>query len=356
VHVLVVDDDRSSLITLEGFLSDLGYEVATATNGRDAFERIQVGDYRLVISDWEMPGITGLELCQYVRRRQLGPYVYFILLTCRKTHEDLVLGLKAGADDFIRKPFQPDELQVRLNAAVRICSLESRDILIFSLAKLAESRDTETGAHLERMREYSRILADELSHNARFQDTIDADYIRTIYLTSPLHDIGKVGIPDRILLKPGRLTPEEFELMKQHTLIAANTLAAAVENNPSASFFRIAQQIALTHHERFDGRGYPYGLAGNDIALCGRIVSVADVYDALTTRRVYKPAYSHSTARQIIIDNIGKAFDPDIVAAFLAREDEFVAVKSRLDQDLGPDGGESLDGDFPSTVISGAQS
>jgi putative two-component system response regulator len=275
-------------------------------------------------------------------------------LTCRKTQEDLILGLNAGADDFIRKPFQPDELQVRLNAAVRICSLESRDILIFSLAKLAESRDAETGAHLERMREYSRILADELSRYERFKDVIDADYIRTIYLTSPLHDIGKVGIPDRILLKPGRLTREEFELMKQHTVIAGNTLAAAVENSPSASFFRIAQQIALTHHERFDGRGYPHGLAGDDIALCGRIVSVADVYDALTTRRVYKPAYSHGTARQIIVDNCGKAFDPDVVAAFVAREDEFIAVRARLDHHFSAP--PSQFNDCPSTLVSGASS
>jgi putative two-component system response regulator len=354
VRVLVVDDDVSSLATLEGFLADLGYDVATATNGREAFELIQVGDYRLVISDWEMPDVNGLELCQFVRRRQLGPYVYFILLTCRRTQEDLVLGLNAGADDFIRKPFQPDELQVRLNAAVRICALESRDILIFSLAKLAESRDAETGAHLERMREYSRILAEELAKCERFGDVIDADYIRTIYLTSPLHDIGKVGIPDRVLLKPGRLTREEFELMKQHTLIAGKTLAAAVENNPSASFFRIAQQIALTHHERYDGRGYPLGLAGDDIALCGRIVSVADVYDALTTRRVYKPAYSHGTARQIIIDNCGKAFDPDVVAAFLAREREFIAIKSRLDHSMAVDDSGSRPAERPSVLVSGA--
>jgi putative two-component system response regulator len=354
VRVLVVDDDVSSLITLDGFLTELGYEVATSTNGREAFELIQAGDYRIVISDWEMPDVNGLELCQSVRRRRFGSYVYFILLTCRTAQEDLVLGLNAGADDFIRKPFEPDELQVRLNTAVRICSLESRDILIFSLAKLAESRDCETGAHLERMREYSRILAEELSHYDRFKDVIDADYIRTIYLTSPLHDIGKVGIPDRILLKPGRLTKEEFEVMKQHTLIAGTTLAAAVENNPSASFFRLAQEIALTHHERYDGQGYPHGLAGDDIALCGRIVSVADVYDALTTRRVYKPAYSHATARQIIIENSGKAFDPDIVSAFLAREDDFIAVKSQLDRSVGISPASELVLECPRTSISGA--
>ena len=330
MRVLVVDDDVSSLITLEGFLTELGYQVATATNGRAAFEQIQAGDYRLVISDWEMPEFNGPELCRMIRQRPFGSYVYVILLTVREAKEDLVRGLNAGADDFIRKPFEPDELRVRMNAARRIVSLESRDIFIFSLAKLAESRDPETGAHLERMREYSRILASDLSQQEKYRDIIDADYVRTIYMTSPLHDIGKVGIPDEILLKPGPLTSAEFDIMKEHTLIAGDTLAAAVDHNPSASFFRFAQDIALTHHECYDGSGYPRGLAGEDIPLCGRIVSVADVYDALTSRRVYKAAYRHEKARSIIVEGRGKAFDPDVVDAFLRREQDFQATKVAL--------------------------
>ncbi len=329
MRVLVVDDDVSCLVTLEGVLSDLGYDVATATNGRAAFELIQAGDYRVVISDWEMPERNGLELCRLIRQRKFGSYVYIILLTCHETHADLVHGLDAGADDFICKPFQPDELRVRLHAARRITALESRDIFIFSMAKLAESRDPETGAHLERMREYSRTLAEELSRHDEFRDVIDADYVRTIYQTSPLHDIGKVGIPDSILLKPGKLTTDEFEVMKQHTLIAGETLTAAVKNNPSASFFRFALDIALSHHERYDGKGYPHGLVGEQIPLCGRIVTVADVYDALTTRRVYKPAYSHESAKKMIIDDCGKAFDPVVVDAFLTCEDAFLAIRRK---------------------------
>lgn len=335
MRVLVADDDPSSLITLEAFLVSLGYEVATAQNGREAFEMLQAGDYRIVISDWEMPELNGLELCRRTRERQLGSYVYFILLTGRQDEGDLVHGLEAGADDFIRKPFNPEEMRVRLRAADRICALESRDIFIFSLAKLAESRDNDTGAHLERIREYSRLLAEEMSTLDKYRDVLNADYIRTIYATSPLHDIGKVGIPDCVLLKPGKLTHDEFEVMKQHTLIGFETLQAAVKNNPSAKFYRFAQEIVIAHHERWDGNGYPHGLSGEDIPLCGRIVSVADVYDALTTKRVYKEAFDHETAKAIIVGDRGAAFDPDVVDAFLNREEDFEAIRTQLARTSG---------------------
>lgn len=335
MRVLVVDDDPTGLIALQAFLSSYGYEVATATNGQEAFEMIQAGDYRLVISDWEMPELNGIDLCRMVRKRQLASYVYFILLTGRQAEEDLVQGLEAGADDFLRKPFNPEELRVRLRSAERIAALESRDIFIFSLAKLAESRDNDTGAHLERMREYSRVLAEEISTFEKYKNILDADYVRTIYATSPLHDIGKVGIPDSILLKPGKLTTEEFEVMKTHTLIGYDTLEAAVENNPSAKFYRFAQEIVLTHHERWDGGGYPNGIRGEEIPLSGRIVSVADVYDALTTKRVYKAAFPHEKAREIILEGRGKAFDPDVVDAFVARESDFVRIKDELNKATG---------------------
>lgn len=329
-RVLVVDDDCATLVALEAYVSELGYEVATATDGLQALELIQSRDFRIVISDWEMPGMDGIELCRRIRERHLGGYVYFILLTGREQEDDLLRGLQAGADDFLTKPFNPEELQFRLNGARRVVALEERDVFIFSLAELAESRDSETGEHLERMREYSRILAHELSHSVKYSSIIDADYVRSIYLTSPLHDIGKVAIPDAILLKPGRLTTEEFEVMKQHTTIGAQTLAKATLLSSSADFFHFARDIALTHHERFDGQGYPNGLVGEEIPLCGRIVAVADVYDALTSVRVYKDAYTHEEARDIIVNDSGTAFDPDVVDAFLRSESEFEQVKQRF--------------------------
>lgn len=334
--ILVVDDDPICRGLLQSVLEILGYHVETASDGLEALDLVYSGDFRIVLSDWQMPGMSGIELCQRIRKRQLGGYVYFILLTCLSRKENLVAGLRAGADDFINKPFDPEELQVRLRAAERIISLEGRDLLIFSLAKLAEMRDPETGAHLERMREYARILAQQLSTTPAYADVIDADYIRTIFMTSPLHDIGKVGIPDCVLLKPGKLTKDEFEIMKQHVLIGSQTLEAALGAHSSAEYLRFGREIVLSHHEKFDGSGYPYGLKGDRIPLCGRIVALADVYDALTTKRVYKDAFSHQKAKSIIIEGAGAHFDPDVVDAFLQREADFISIREQLDDSNAP--------------------
>ncbi len=221
---------------------------------------------------------------------------------------------------------------MRLRAGERVLGLESRDLTIFSLAKLAESRDPETGAHLERMREYCRLLGEELLRRQEFPDVLDADYVAMIYQTSPLHDIGKVGIPDSVLLKKGRLTSQEFEIMKRHVTIGGETLEAAVSAHPEARFLRMARDIAMSHHERFNGSGYPLGLAGDDIPLCGRIVAVADVYDALVTRRIYKPAFSHAKATGIIMSGSGKHFDPRIVQAFQAIAPRFHEIRQRFSE------------------------
>ena len=235
--------------------------------------------------------------------------------------------MSAGADDFVSKPFHPQELLVRLRAGERVLALETREMLIFSLARLAESRDPETGQHLERVQRYSRVLAQRMSRNSKFQGQIDAEFIRLVYQTSPLHDIGKVGIPDSVLLKPGKLTRAEFEVMKKHTLFGAQTLDAALDRFPEARFLRMARNIAAHHHERWDGSGYPEGLSGEDIPLSARIVALADVYDALTTRRVYKDAFPHDEAKELIERDSGTHFDPDVVQAFLEAEEEFIRIQ-----------------------------
>jgi putative two-component system response regulator len=338
MHVLVVEDDCISAEILSNSLRHFGYEVTTTDNGRDAFELIRTGRYRLVVSDWDLPGMSGVEICREVRKRRSSSYIYVILVTSFEGVDNVVEGLDAGADDFLTKPLQIEELRMRLRAGERILSLESRDVVIFALAKLAESRDPQTGAHLERMREYCRILAEELSTWDKFCDEIDGEYVQLLYMTSPLHDIGKVGIPDNVLLKPGKFTAEEFEIMKQHTLIGGQTLDAAVNAHPEAQFLRMAHDIAMTHHEHYNGAGYPYGLKGEEIPLCGRITAVADVYDALTTRRVYKPRIAHDSTRTMIVEGSGKHFGPDVVKAFLNREDEFVAINRRFDENVIPSG------------------
>jgi len=330
MRALIVDDDEFSLDMLQNAMDALGYDVMTARNGREALQCVRDHPVRLVITDWEMPEMAGDEFCRQVRREDVDGYVYVIILTGRDHPEQKIIGLEAGADDLLTKPFNPAELTVRLKVAERILALETRDVALFALAKLAESRDPETGAHLERVQSYARLLTQTLATRPRYGRLITNEYVRLIYQTSPLHDIGKVGIPDAILLKPGKLDAEEFAIMKTHTALGAATLSAALDRFPSAGFLQLGRDIALTHHERFNGQGYPRGLAGENIPLCGRIVAVADVYDALTSKRVYKEAIPHPEARQIILSESGEHFDPEVVAAFVASEGEFLKIYARL--------------------------
>jgi putative two-component system response regulator len=258
-------------------MEEAGHEVLTAANGRMAMEALAAQECRSVASDWEMPEMDGLELCRAIRSGNLDRYVYVILLTCHEGTDHLVAGLSAGADEFMSKPFAPEELKVRLRTAERILSLETRDLTIFALARLAESRDPETGAHLDRVRTYSRLLAQELGRWNEFAGRIDGEFIRLIHLTSPLPDIGKVAIPDHVLLKPGRLDDREFEIMKTHATEGAATLESALRQYPDAKFLCVARDIAVCHHERWDGNGYPAKLAGEEIPLAASIFAVADV-------------------------------------------------------------------------------
>jgi putative two-component system response regulator len=344
MNVLVVDDDEISRQMVAQTLRSAGYQVTLAHDGQQALQILRRNNHQLVISDWSMPVMNGLELCRAIRSADLRHYVYFLMLTSHQCMQDTIDGLAAGADDYVTKPFEPGELVMRVNTGRRIIAAESCGMTIFTLAKLAESRDPETGAHLERVRCYCHVLAQHLHQQAVFPSQINDEYVRLIYETSPLHDIGKVAIPDAVLLKPGRLSTEEFDIMKTHTLHGAHTLSAAMDEFPNASFLRMAYDIAVSHHERFDGSGYPHGLAGQDIPLCGRIVALADVYDALTSKRVYKDAMSHEASKALIVKDRGKHFDPDVTDAFLAVEEQFIAIRSRY-QDAGD--GESEDAPSP---------
>lgn len=334
MQILIADDDRIDLEMLSFSLIQAGHEVETVENGRDALEALRRSRCRMVITDWEMPEMNGLDLCRAIRADQSSGYVYIILLTCHDSHEDAIEGLSAGADDFIAKPFHPGELVVRVHVGERILGLETRDLAMFAMAKLAESRDPETGAHLERVRNYCRVLAECLSRRGKDGYAMDREQINMLYLTSPLHDIGKLGIPDSVLLKPGRLSDREFEIMKIHTTVGAQTLGAALDEYPDARFLRTARDIAASHHERMDGTGYPNHLAGTDIPLCARITAIADVYDALTSKRVYKSAFRHDVSRSIIVEESGDHFDSEIVEAFLEVEEQFIEIYEQFASSL----------------------
>jgi len=333
MQILAVDDDVITLEILRNLLEEAGDQVLIAQNGREAMQILRNNaNCQLVISDWEMPKMDGIELCTTIRGNELGRYVYIILLTCREGTSNVVEGLSAGADDFISKPFEPQELLVRLRVGKRVLSLETRKVTIFALAKLAESRDPETGAHLERVREYSRILAEKLAEDQKFSHQIDTGFIWLIYESSPLHDIGKVAIPDHVLLKPGQLDAAEWQIMRSHTVEGAETLESALLQFPEAEFLQMARDIALTHHERIDGTGYPEGLVGDDIPLCSRIFAIADAYDAIVCKRVYKKAYNHEIARHLILGAEGTQFDPEVVQAFLRCESKFQEIKDKFAQ------------------------
>ena len=328
--ILLVDDDPIILTMVAANLRAAGYRVSTAKDGIEAVQHLRDHRTGIVISDWSMPRMDGLQLCEEVRRRSADGYIYFILLTTHQKASERVRGLASGADDLLNKPFDPRELLERVRIAERILQLETREALIFAMAKLAESRDEDTGQHLERVQRYSHVLCRELAIDSQYSEQVTPEFMRLVYQTCPLHDIGKVGIPDAILQKPGRLTPEEFEIMKRHVTIGADAIRATLEHSPSASFLQFALDIAQSHHEKFDGTGYPHGLKGNQIPLAARIVALADVYDALTTKRVYKDAFPHSKADAIIASGSGQHFDPVIVQAYRKAEVDFDTIRITL--------------------------
>ena len=323
MRILVVDKDDASFEALRSLLLEAGYDVERTGDGRDALEMVESGRFHLVLTEWHLSGLDGPDLCRAIRSTVRRGYVFTVLLSHRSDRAAVVDALAAGADDYVCKPYHAQELLLRLQKAKRIIAMGSQHAAVLAMAKLAESRDPETGQHLERIRAYSWILARAMANE--FEE-ITEDFIETLYHTSVLHDIGKVGIPDFILLKPDRLTEREFEIMRSHTLIGAQTLSVTAREFPEIAFFRMATDIALTHHENFDGSGYPAGLSGQGIPLSGRIVALADVYDALTTRRPYKSAYDHEISKGIILDR-QRHFDPSVLRAFLAAEAQFLGIR-----------------------------
>jgi len=366
-RILIVDDCSINVEILRELLHE-DYELEVATNGEECLGQTRLFSPDLVLLDIMMPGIDGYETCRRLKESPIGAFTQVILVSGKASSQERLEGYRAGADDYVVKPFDHDELlakvrvQFRLrdtlaqlwaaNAKIQEFNTElsslverraaeviaTRDVALFALAKLADSRDPETGKHLERMRKYSSILAEELGRVGPYVDVVDQQFKDDIWQSSPLHDVGKVGIPDAILLKPGKLTPEEYSIMKRHTIIGAEALEEASRHSTSGSFLTMSVAIARHHHERFDGHGYPDGLTGTAIPLPARIVAVADVFDALTSVRVYKPAYSPEVARRIVEEGSGTQFDPDVIVAFRACQDRFQRILEETPSDSSPMG------------------
>jgi len=345
--ILVVDDVRANLDVIVGILSS-DYQVLAATSGKIALDIIeQVAELPdLILLDIVMPDMDGFSVCRLLKSNLRTLKIPIIFLTGRIEEADEERGLAAGAVDYISKPIRPGIVKARIKTHLALYDqtrlLEdlvrertrevsvTQDVVIHGLASLAETRDNETGRHLQRTQQYVKTLALELQKKPAYRSTLCDSTIDLMYKSAPLHDIGKVGIPDRILLKPGKLTAEEFEIMKAHPLLGRDAISDAEQHLGSSSFLSIAREIAHTHHEKWDGTGYPQGLKGTDIPLSGRLMALADVYDALITRRVYKPAFSHETAKAIILEGQGSHFDPEIVTAFLNQEETFIQIAERL--------------------------
>jgi len=355
-RVLVVDDLESNTRLLEGFLRPMGFEVDIAFSGESALERVAEHPPDIMLLDLMMPGMDGFEVCQRMKQDATMRHIPVIIITGLTDRQANVKAIEAGADDFVIKPFDRVLLEARIRSSLKTKMLQDevlahqhileekvqerteqlmvvQQVTVFSLAKLAESRDNETGDHLERMRMYARELASEMIQWPKYADTVPPEFPEKVFQSSPLHDIGKVGIPDDILLKPGPLDTEEFEIMKTHTLIGGETLRAADYQAGKNSFLAMGRDIAYYHHEKWDGSGYPYGMAGEAIPLAARIVALADVYDALSSRRPYKEPFSHEKSKAIILEGRGKHFDPEVVDAFLARESRFLEIREKYQGD-----------------------
>ena len=341
--VLVVDDTEANLDMLVETLGN-DHEVMAAVDGPSALEIAREETPDLILLDIVMPGMDGYDVCAKLKQDKTTADIPVIFLTSLAEVENKTRGFEAGAVDYVTKPFEALEVRarVRTHLSLTLAKRElahqneileekvkertrelvmTQDVTIHALASLAETRDNETGGHIRRTQDYVRILAEEIKHDRG----LNATTIDLLHKSAPLHDVGKVGVPDAILLKPAKLTSEEFEEMKKHAELGMKAILVAERHlgQQDSSFLSLAREIAWTHHEKWDGSGYPRGLAGEEIPLSGRLMALADVYDALISCRVYKAAFSHAKAVNIILEGRGTHFDPRVVDAFMARQEEF---------------------------------
>jgi putative two-component system response regulator len=348
--ILVVDDQPKNIELLEAYLALEGYEVITASTGKEALVKLDNDDIDLILLDVMMPEMDGFEVTRRIRLTENNRLLPVILVTALKETEDRIKGIEAGCDDFISKPVDKMELVARVRSLLKIKAYndlrdnyrkeleyevavrtdelknaleklqESSLETIYRLSMASEYKDEDTGAHIKRMSLYSAAIARKLG--------LDENDVRLLLYSSPMHDLGKIGIPDLILLKPGKLDPVEWKIMMQHTNIGAGIL-----NGSEAEFIQLGEKIAQSHHEKWDGSGYPNGLKGTEIPISSRITAIADVFDALTSKRPYKEPFSVEKSLSIIREGSGSHFDPDVTDAFFSIKDEILAIKEEFEND-----------------------
>ena len=350
--VLIVDDTPDNITLLSGLLKDF-YKIKVAINGEKALSMVEKQPPDIILLDVMMPVMDGYETCRRLKSESRWKDIPVIFLTSKNEIEDESKGFEYGASDYITKPVNPVILlsRVKTHLSLKKASdflksqnhyLETevsrrtkeialiQEVSIMAMASLAETRDVETGYHIQRTKLFVKTLCNYLSENSKYGETLSPKVIDLIVTSTPLHDIGKVGIPDSILLKPGKLTAEEFEIMKTHTTLGKEAILKAEElMNREETFLLYPKELVYSHHEKWDGSGYPLGLKGEEIPLSSRIIALADVYDALTSKRTYKPAYPHEYAVEIIMEESGKHFDPVIVEAFFNVKEKFKEISCR---------------------------
>jgi putative two-component system response regulator len=348
--IMVVDDTPDNLRLLSEMLTDRGYRVRPFPGGEMALRAAAKDPPDLVLLDVDMPSMSGYEVCRTMKADAALADIPVLFISALHDTEAKVSAFEHGAQDYITKPFRFEEVDARVKTHLKLRRLQrelethnrhleelvatqvqeisdSQIATILALAKLSESRDDDTGHHIERVRIYSKVLARTLVGTASRPVAAGGRFVETIFHAAPLHDVGKVAVPDAILLKPGKLTPEEFDVIKTHPLRGAETLEAVLTSYPKNELIRMGVDIARHHHEKWDGSGYPDRLAGDRIPLSARIVALADVYDALRSKRPYKEPFAHEKAVAIIASERGRHFDPELVDAFLGVEAEFAAVR-----------------------------
>jgi putative two-component system response regulator len=345
-NILIVDDTAENLTLLTHMLKDCGYQARPVPNGRLALQAARSERPDIVLLDLTMPEMDGFEVCRQLKADDGLKDIPILFISALSETSEKLKAFEVGGIDYITKPFQFEEVKARVDTHLKLNRLqmnlqdqvnhqvheitELQMGMIFGLAKLAEVRDTDTGRHLERIQILCKLFAIELKKVNNYDNHVDSAYCDRIFFASPLHDIGKVGIPDEILLKPGKLTPEEFEIMKTHTTIGAQTLSEVRKRFPNNEFVKMGIKIARWHHEKWNGTGYPDGLSREAIPLSSRIMAIVDVYDAVRSKRVYKPSIPHEQACAIIEEESGKQFDPTLVDVFKKLKGQFAEVWNML--------------------------